>query len=152
MTCRFVNRNLGQPWAGNKSSPFSPPVETLFQNLPVAKMSKKEIMNGVIDIINVNRRRSIMSKRSRDEASRYVATQVSNPYRAAPFRVCVFVVLVSFCVLFCFLLFWNRLRLRDAQVSIPFCICAYMLAYMHICTHICIQVGIYAYICSHICI
>ena len=51
-------------------------IECLLKMSSVAKVVKGELQNVVIDIMTENPRRSILTNRSRDEASRYVTTQV----------------------------------------------------------------------------
>ena len=51
-------------------------VDALLSMSPTAKLVKGELQNAVNDIISENPRRSILTNRSRDDAVRYVTTQV----------------------------------------------------------------------------
>ena len=59
-------------------------IDALLAMSPTAKVVKGELQNAAIDIINENPRRAILRHRSRDDASKYIATQVQKSPHIAP--------------------------------------------------------------------
>ena len=59
-------------------------IDALLKMTPTAKMVKGELQNAVNDILSENPRRSILTNRSRDEAVRYVTTQVQKSPHITP--------------------------------------------------------------------